>query len=984
MRVKNLILAALCVLPFSLLAQSGILKGKVVDKTSGEELIGAAVFLQNEVTTGTITDPFGVFQMSLPVGTYNIQSSYVGYQRMTIENVEIKNGGITEIFIELNSEAIGLNEVVIDAKKVTNTEMAIIAERKKAYTVKDGISSQEISRSGASNAAAAVKQITGASVEGGKYMVVRGLGDRYSITQLNGVTLPSTDPYRNSASLDLIPSFMLDNIMTSKTFSPDQPGNFTGGNMNIKTKSYPEKFFLNFGVSTSYNTLSSFRNEFITAPEGNEMPEYLKDPEARQYIQVGDPSGLTIAQRAARDGDLSILQGIQNSAMDLHSDMLPVYTNSLMDYGVNLSVGDMRRFKQGDGDGDNTFGYVFGLKYKKGYNYYDNGFFGRWEATKTGMLYKFDMTDENGTINDNVGAFTSFSYQFRDNHEITLSGLYNDDRDVFGREQLGYTEQLGNANLYRARAIGEKQRTMANAQLRGTHAMPKLKDAKIEWMAGYTQSSQNEPDLRFFSDHIAFENDQVEGNEDVRFDLSSYGLPNHFFRDLTDNKVDFKVDYKQPFGQRKGSHVKFGGLISRKNRDFSEYRFKPRRGPLPTTDLETDWSHWLDDWGVMMEAPYNSYSNYYYDDTRLSNQYTGHENIWAAYGMFVHDFTTKLKIVGGLRVEGTDIQVTSADSLLESGQINSVDFLPSFNMIYALNDNANLRFSASQTLARPNMREMAPFFSFDFLGGFLYSGNANLERTLIQNYDLRYELYNKPGEMIAFSVYYKNFNNPIVRVFSPISSTGEITFENLDRATVYGAEFEWRKNLDFISESLKNFKFAANLSYTYSEVRVPDADVVSYDSNYIVSTYMRPFERIKATFGGENQEDRNQVDIRPFQGQSPFLVNANIYYKNDSLDLESSLTFNVFGRRLYEIGATGNPDIYEMPRPLLNFNMTKTVKENYDVTFSVGNILGASFLTQQNYKSENPRTGLVTEETYDVQRYDLGRTYSLSIAYKIR
>jgi hypothetical protein len=253
------------------------------------------------------------------------------------------------------------------------------------------------------------------------------------------------------------------------------------------------------------------------------------------------------------------------------------------------------------------------------------------------------------------------------------------------------------------------------------------------------------------------------------------------------------------------------------------------------------------------------------------------------------------------------------------------------------------------------MREMAPFFSFDFLGGFLYSGNDSLDRTLIQNFDLRWELFNKPGEMVAVSVYYKNFMNPIVRVFSPISSTGEITFENLDRAVVYGAELEWRKNLNFISESLNNFRVAANLSYIYSEVAIPTKDLESIERNGL-----------------------QMGDKRPFQGQSPYLANANLYYVNDSANIESSLTFNVFGKRLYEIGATGNPDIYEMPRPLMNFNISKTFADKFDVSLSVGNILGSKFLTQQFYKSDT------YEETYTVQQFDLGRTYSIGLSYQIK
>lgn len=946
MKITNVVLVVLSLLPFSVLAQTGILKGTVKDNSSAEEFIGANVYVTNDVTKGSITDVFGNYQLVLPVGTYSISSSYIGYQKTTIENVIIKEGEVTELNVLLIEESISLAGVDIITKRVTNTEMSVIADRKSAFTVKDGISSQEIARSGASNASQAVKQITGASVEDGKYMVVRGLGDRYSITQLNGVTLPSTDPYRNSASLDLIPSFMLDNIMTSKTFSPDQPGNFTGGNMNIKTKSFPEKFFLTFGLSSSYNSISNLKDNFVTVNGGNDFPEYLKDAEARKDLST---SGYILGRSAARRGDLTALQNIDNATTALNSPLMPTHINSGLNNGVSFSVGNQHKLNK-----KNPFGYVFGIKYKKGYSYYQNGIFNRWQAQKDGMLYKFDMTDTKGTINENMGSFLSMSYQFAKNHEITLSGLYNSDVDEFGREQFGYTEQLGNANYYRARSMGVKERAMQNAQLRGTHELPLLNEAKIEWVIGATKSSQYEPDLRFFSDHIAFENDQVEGNEDVRMDLSSYGLPNHFYRDLNDTKYDFKLDYKQPFGTREGSHVKFGALASLKNRDFSEYRVKVAKAPKPTTDINTDWGGYLGDFGVELTSSFTA-SNYFVDDTRLSNIYTGHENILGAYGMIVHDFTSKLKVIAGVRVESTDIEVTSADTTLNTGRINKVDPLPSLNLIYSLSDNSNLRFSASQTIARPNMREMAPFFSFDFLGGFLYSGNDSLDRTLIQNFDLRWELFNKPGEMVAVSVYYKNFMNPIVRVFSPISSTGEITFENLDRAVVYGAELEWRKNLNFISESLNNFRVAANLSYIYSEVAIPTKDLESIERNGL-----------------------QMGDKRPFQGQSPYLANANLYYVNDSANIESSLTFNVFGKRLYEIGATGNPDIYEMPRPLMNFNISKTFADKFDVSLSVGNILGSKFLTQQFYKSDT------YEETYTVQQFDLGRTYSIGLSYQIK
>jgi len=957
MKSKLLVTGFLAAFSFTaVLAQSGLVKGKVIDAESGEELLGTNVYVEGDVTKGTITDLFGNFQLSLAPGTYNIVTKFIGYHPFTTTDVVVTDGGITEIIVSLTATTTALTTVVIEAKVDQSNEVAVIAERAKSVTVMDGIGGQEITRSGASNAGDAVKQVTGASVEGGKYMVVRGLGDRYSITQLNGVTLPSTDPYRNSASLDLIPSFMLENVMTSKTFSPDQPGNFTGGNLNIKTKSYPEKFFLNFGISASYNTLSSFRNDFVTADGGTGLPEYLNRKENRDYL-VGS---LLSPKRELRNGNAVPIETLNQAASDLNSPFLPTSTNSLLDHSVGLSFGNVHQI-----NGKHPFGYVFGIKYKRGYDYYANAEFNRWQATKEGMLERFYMDDEKGTINDNTGAYLNLSYQIAANHQISLSGLYNDDKSVFGRYQNGISAEVGFVSQYRSRTMGEKERLMRNIQGRGTHVFPVIGGGKFEWVVGYTQSSQNEPDLRFFSDHISNFYDDVPDNEYVRFDVSSYGLPNHFFRDLVDDKVDVKIDYKQPLGT-KGNHIKVGGLISNKARTFNEYRFKVARDVDPTEGLEADYTDYLSNFGVLSKDENGDYvvsstGNWYENDTRQQNLYTGHEDIMAAYAMAVLNITPRLKSIFGARIETTDIQVVSADTSVTAGSIESVDVLPSVNLVYELTKNSNLRFAASQTLARPNMREMAPFFSIDFLGGFLYTGNPELERTLIQNVDLRWENYRRNGEMIAVSAYYKSFINPIVKVFSPVSSTGEITFDNLDNAYVYGAELEWRKSLEFISPSLSNFKFATNVSYIYSQVAIPDEDLRAIDSNYL-----------------------DMGTTRPFQGQSPFLANANIYYKNDSAGITSSLTFNIFGKRLYEIGATGNPDIYEMPRPLLNFNITKTVKDNWDLRFSAGNILNARFLTQQFYKSENPRTGEVFEDTYTVESYELGRTFSFGVTYRIQ
>lgn len=961
------------------MAQSGI-AGTVFDE-EGKPIIGANVYLTETPTVGTLTDLNGKFQLNVDPGNYSITGSFIG-QKKTIENIVVKPDAFTTIDINMGSTEQVLGGITIDAQAKTNTDVAVVTEMKESFTVKSGIDSRSISSSGASNASEATKQITGASVEDGKYMVVRGLGDRYSISQLNGVPLPSTDPYRNSASLDLIPSFMLENIVTEKTFSPNQPGNFTGGNMDIRTKSFPEKLFVNIGFSTSYNTISSLKDGFLVAPDGQNLPADLENDSLRGIL---DAHILRIRQ-LTRKGYSDSAVFVNQYANDLNTPMLPTEMAGVspLDHGLSFSMGD--RFK--NDSTKNIFGYVVGLKYNKSYTYYrpfDRDFtnpydqrvslddirnadaqYRRYLATKDAMQERFLFADERGNVNTNMGAYGSLSYQFKRNHEISLSTLYNSDKDVFARSQFGISEQVLESNLYQARTVGTKERNMFNTQLRGDHVWLNAdkREHRLEWVVGYTFSSQLEPDLRYFSSHTARYFDDDPTNDDARIDLSSYGLPNHFFRELRDNKGDAKIDYSMPFTNRSGNKLMFGASYSRKVRDFKEYRFKVKNPPAVqnhdgTDDWAPDWNPYLSQFGLDFE--YDDEGNitgferlnYFENDTRQSNFYTGLQEIYGGYGMMVIDPLPRLKFVGGVRMEGTNIQVTSADTSLPVGSINRLDWLPSANLIYNLDRKGDhkLRASMSKTLARPNMRELAPFFSFDFLGGFIYSGNDTLDRTLVWNYDLSYQYYMRPGEMISVGVYYKNFINPIVKVFKVTSTTGEITYANLPNAEVYGFEFEYRKRLDFLAERLDKFTFATNMSYIYSRVAVSQEEQEAAILN-----------------GMEVQE------YRPFQGQSPYLVNANLFYRNDSSDLSAALTFNVFGPRLYEVGVTGNPDIYESPRPMLNFNISKTFNEKFKLNFGVANLLGAKFITNQVYRGEN----------YLNELQPLGRTFSFGVTYQMR
>lgn len=975
MRIKFFASSAFVLFSVVAYCQSGI-TGTVFDKSG--TLIGTNIYITDQPTIGTITDLNGKFQLNVDPGTYSVTASYLGTKK-TFPNIVVKEGDFASLDIDMGSSEIVLGDAIVTAQRVTNTSSAVVNEVRESFTVKSGIDGKSISSSGASDAGDATKQIAGASVEEGKYMVVRGLGDRYSISQLNGVTLPSTDPYRNSASLDLIPTFMLDNIVTEKTFSPDQPGNFTGGNMDIRTKSFPEKLFVNIGFSTSYNSISNLQKGFLTAPEDGieETPDALKNDSLGGILR----SNIIRVKQHARRGAADSAIFVDQFARDNSSNMLPDrMVRSPLDHGMSFSMGNQHKFDSSQ----NVFGYVVGVKYKKSYTYYKpydrnleeekvslddirnaDAVYRRYVATDDAMQERFVFTDENGNVNTNLGTYASLSYQFAKNHEIRLSGLLNSDEDVFGREQNGVSEQVIETNLYQARTTGTKKRNMANFQLQGTHAWKNRNDFKnkLEWTSGYTRSSQFEPDLRYFSSHIQFYFDDREFNEVARIDRSSYGLPNHFFRELVDNKVDGKIDYTMPITPRKGNILKFGGLYSSKKRDFNEYRYKAKIAPKEqfsdsSANWMPNWDPFQSNFGLDFERDENGNIvdfeslNYMENDTRKSNQYTGEELIYAGYGMIAITPHPRWKVVAGTRLEGTKINVKSADTSLPVGNINRLDLLPSANLIYSLDRKGNhkLRGSVSRTLARPNMRELAPFFSLDFLGGFIYTGNDSLDRTLIWNYDLSYQFYMRPGEMISVGAYYKNFINPIVRVFKTTSSTGEITFENLPEAQVYGFEVEYRKKLDVVNEKLQWFTFAANLSYIYSRVAISEKEQAASALNGL---------DVKA--------------YRPFQGQSPYLANINLFYA-DTNALDASLTFNVFGPRLYEVGVTGNPDVYELPRPTLNFNVGKTFNEKLKLSFGVSNILDAKFRTSQTYRGEE----------YINQMYPFGRTFSFGVTYQFR
>ncbi|HPG06983.1 MAG TPA: TonB-dependent receptor [Saprospiraceae bacterium] len=942
--MKHLILTLLVSIPAIIFSQ-GTISGVVSDQRTADPLIGCNVLVK-ELGSGASTDIDGSYQINVPEGTYTLVVSYLGFQDKTVEEVLVKNKEVTYLDIALSDEALDLDlNVVVKATTIKTSENSILLLQKKSDKIQDGISSQEMSRLAVSDAAGAMKKVTGTTVSGGKYIYIRGLGDRYSLSQLNGLIIPSADPYRNGAQLDLIPANLLDNIITSKTFTPDQPGTFTGGNVDIKTKSFPEQFSLTLSSSVGYNPNFNLTDRFLTHPGGKydylgyddggrARPDLLTDPEVLSVLN----KNTTILGRVGREPFPGAFQEADAAVRSLNNQYEPQTTRSPLDHSLGLSFGNQIKLF------GNPLGIILSASYKRSFEHLDRFQKANWrlENISTGTLRnQGDFEDTKSTDNPIVNGLFGLAYKFGGNHAITFNTIYNHNTEKITRYVYGeQPDNIVNPIFLQGRALIFNQRELINYQLSGDHVFPKLNDLKIEWKTSLAESTLDEPDSRFFNNAYNIETDLYYIPE------SDVERPFHFFRHLNDVQKDAKLDITIPLDAKKNYKLQVGGLYSTKDRDFYEDRFQIDQ--FQGTGYHGDPDVYLseDNIGIISsEGNKAIFGNYLVNRTTADNIYSGYQNVTAGYGMITATLTSRMRFVGGVRAEKTDMFVESAaasraDSL-RIGKINDLDFLPSLSLIYSLNENMNIRATFAQTIARPNLREIAPFVAFDPLTNEFYLGNTRLKKSNIDNYDLRWEWFMKPGELLAFSAYYKEFTNPISLMYRR-SSNPEIQFTNVAGGNLFGLEFELRKDFGFISPSLEKFKLNTNFSWIQSKLDVIDL------------TGLEP----------EN---------RPFEGQSPFIVNAGLLYIDPDHGIDASLALNVLGDRLNIIGREGTPDIYDRGRAQLDFSLAKTINQ-LTARISVRNILDNPYVISSEY--------LGNEFIYS--KYKQGISYSLGLSYTIR
>jgi len=939
-------------------AGKGKIFGSVVDSETGQPIIGANVYLE-DTSLGAASDLDGRFIiLNVPVSNYTLVISVVGYAETKINGVEVNDNDVTKLDIMVQPEILTTDVVVVEAKALRNTEASLLKARQKSLAVSDAISAEGISRSGSGDAADAMKKVTGASVVDNKYVFIRGLGERYTITQLNGAELPSSDPDKKAFQFDIIPANLLDNIVTTKTFTPDKPGNFSGGAVNIGTKTFPDYLMLKLSTGTEYNTQTTFSPDFITHTGGKNdwlgfddgtraIPALLNDSELR----------IPVSQEARFDAEkaenLDAYSKAFNNIMDYQTIDGPVNSN------FALSIGNRVNFST-----QSYLGYMGSLTYSRSHSFYKDGQIGRYVLASghNEMTPLLLLKDSKSSSEANLGFLTDLTYFFNANHKIGFNAFYSHNGTSITRYQDGqWPQELGHDDLYRTyqtRVFTFLERDVRSYQLKGEHYIRPLLNLSMDWSASLARSTQDEPDRRAIS--IIYTASPTDTSYTIRG--SNFPDPSRYYRYLKDHTDTYNVNFSLPFSLWSGrsNTFKFGYSYQDISRDFRERIFSYNTANNILNDLNGDLREFFSPAysGITRIDTLNSgrirynFGNTIYDFSKPKNNYDGYQLIRAYYAMMDLSLLRNLRLIGGARYETTLIDVASQDPTQLKTAIEEKDWLPSLGLIYQLGHDMNLRASASRTLARPNFRELAPYSTKDFSNDVELVGNPELKRTLIVNYDLRWEWFYSPGKILSLSTFYKELINPIEMAFSQYSTRSNpiVTYTNVERATIKGVEMEGRIGLGDFVKALSPFALGGNFTVLDSDV-----DIAGSELNSRLA--------IDSTAGR----------TRSLQGQSDYILNLDFSYENSQWGTVAAIHYNYFGKRLAKVSALITPDVFELPAAQLTLIITQNISKHFSLKFSAKNLLNSPYLEEYEFEGKD----------YIFQKYTQGRSFGIGINYQL-
>ncbi|HAB16012.1 MAG TPA: TonB-dependent receptor [Verrucomicrobiota bacterium] len=916
--------------------ETGSLGGIVINGWDGRPLPGVIVTVRGTILAGT-TDASGRYRLEgVPTGEQTVRFSKPGFASTTVSNVRIVPGLPTNLDGSLRPEFFELEEYEVTAEQFQDQALEILEQRQSSTSFLDAISSEQFRRLGATDVAQIITKVPGTTVVEGKYAVIRGLSDRYNLTELNSAVLPTADPYRRAAPLDLIPASMIREVAVSKTFTPNLPGGFAGGLANLTTKSFPDKFVFQVEVGLEYNTQSTGNPDFLTYPGSStdwagmdngyrEIPAILENATLADLIPPPPQRrNETPEQAQARLDQANKVQAELGSFNDYTFG--PTTKAPPPNYGGNFSYGDTIKINE------RNFGYFVGGIYKRQWFFYDDGIQARYRPGPGGEApYQYFRVAQS-VMEATWATVVNVAYELvPEDHTIAFTFYWNQNGEDTTRQRNGFVEGVdGIATLNTLQWI---QRQVHAYQTQGEDHFEEFYNDRVNWLVSLANTSQDEPDLRYFN--YAHEPDDTQnsiGNNSMPEPIR----PTRYYRNINEDNIWAQLDNTLTVQQWSGldTEVKFGGAFNGSTREFQEKTFSFdgesgwRAYGTPNTYFTPENIRYTESPGRFGGTNYNFQRTFF--PALGNNTYLGQQQIPAGYAMTQLPVTEQLKIIGGARLENTLLSIDGGGALTRTNStINQLDVMPSFAAVYDVVTNMDVRFSFSQTVARPTFREIAPYRSYDPYGDEIIEGNPNLKITHINNYDLRWEWYPKPGALLSVSPFYKQLTDPIEKTLLTFGG-GIVTFENRPTASLYGVELEASTPLDILGDAFADFDVGFNFAYIHSEVPLTDVE--------------------KAADAVLNA---NSSDSRPLYDQSPWIVNFNFGYDNKRTGTTATVSLSTAGPYVYLVDL-GGPDVYEHPPLALTFFASQRLAEHVKLRLTVKNILNSENLRTYGESADGP------------------------------
>jgi outer membrane receptor protein involved in Fe transport len=942
-KFASFVVCILLFFPLYTRAQTGNINGKVTDENSNEPLVGATITII-ENSASTISELDGAYKLrNVVAGTYTLQVSFVGHDTKKISDVVVAKNDVTTVNIVLPPSSNTLNTVTVTTTSARQENFnSLLVMRRNASVVSDGISADMIRKSPDKNTSDVLKRISGTSVQDNKYVVVRGMNDRYNEAMLNGIILPSSESDRKTFSFDIFPSEVVDNITIYKSAEPDLPGSFAGGLVQVNTKEVPERKFIALKANLGSNSMT-MSNDFYTYP-GSKTDWLGYDNTVRPLpgdvtkIKTQDFNNIT-------DNDPEQKKMIDRTFVNdwavYARSAKPLNASFQLTGGFNANLSKHSSYPK--------LGGIFGVTYNSSFTYtqQQRTYISTPGEPVSDTAFKFN--DSNYTQNILESALANFSFRINANNRIYINNIFS--INSFDQTILrgGYNNSINITDM-KAYSYDFVSNKIYNGQVGGEHYLNKSK-IKVNWFAYYTDLEREEPDNRYVLYNRQDPSSPYYAVVAQGGTLSTLSSGLRYYNSIKDVSKGGNVDVSFPFQLFSNKQsFKTGGAYYDNTRDVS-VRYFNTNAPFDNFDNSLlfqpidkifDSSHFDPNTGFFYAEPSFNYLGY-----------NGYIKNTSLYAMFDNRFTKNLRLVWGVRLEKYRNELEGLDQEYKHTTLTNIkkdDWLPSANFIYAVLPKANLRLSYSKTVTRPVYRELSPTIFYDFVLNATYSGNPGLVPTYIDNYELRWEHFFSNAQYYSVSFFYKQLQHtiePVVLNSGPDSYT--ITYSNIpSNAKNKGIELEARKDFGFISKGLENLVLYANASFIKSEV-----DTVGI------------YGSTKTT--------------RPLFGQSPYLVNASLQYTHPKTGIGISVLFNKAGARLWLLDQYYNKMVYELPRPILDIKLTKTFLKKGIAEFSWGDLLHQNAIffhdVNNNFKYDKGTDAVTIERKF-------GYTISFGLGYK--